>query len=219
MGGGRLAESERVVLERRLADQLRAAIEALTERDFTDDTLVDAVAISESLTRRLVGRHRVRWYEADPADAKLRLGYLDHSPIRGPNNAIAPPMRIEIVEGQDGIRRMEGSARLGSAYEGPPHGVHGGWVAALLDELLGSAQRLSEQQGVTATLKIRYRNITPIDEELRFSAWIHEDRGRVLIVRGTCHAGDTLTADAEGMFVRIRFDEIRDRMRERRTAD
>jgi acyl-coenzyme A thioesterase PaaI-like protein len=219
MGERHLDESERLALKRRLADQLRAAIEGLAERDFADDDLVDAVAISESLTGRLVGPHRRRWYEADPADAKLRLGYLDHSPIRGPYNAIAPQMAIEIMEGEDGVRRMAGSARLGSAYEGPPHGVHGGWVAALLDELLGSAQRLTEKQGVTATLKIRYRNITPIDEELRFSAWIHEDRGRVLIVRGTCHAGDTLTADAEGMFVRIQFDEIRDRMRERRTAD
>jgi acyl-coenzyme A thioesterase PaaI-like protein len=219
MGERRLEEPERRALRRELADQLRAAIEGLTERDFADDDLVDAVTISKSLTQRLVGPHRTRWYEADPADTQLRLGYLDHSPIRGPYNAIAPQMQIEIVTGEDGVRRMEGNARLGPAYEGPPHGVHGGWVAALLDELLGSAQRLTEKQGVTATLKVRYRNITPIDEDLRFSAWIHEDRGRVLIVRGTCHAGDTLTADAEGMFARIRFDEIRDRMRERRTAD
>jgi acyl-coenzyme A thioesterase PaaI-like protein len=218
MGVGRLDESERLALKRRLADELRKAIAGLTEHDLADDDLVAAVSIAESLTRRFVGPHRMRWYEADPTDAKLRLGYLDHSPIRGPYNALAPQMQLEIVEGEDGVRRMQGSARLGPAYEGPPHGVHGGWVAALLDELLGSAQRLTGKQGVTATLKVRYRNITPIDEDLRFSAWIHEDRGRVLIVRGTCHAGDTLTADAEGMFARIRFDEIRDRMRERRTV-
>jgi acyl-coenzyme A thioesterase PaaI-like protein len=219
MGDRRLEESERLALKRRLADQLRAAIEAASERDLTDGDLLDAVATSESLNEQLVGPHRTRWYEADPADTSLRLSYLDHSPIRGPYNAIAPQMQIDIVEGEDGVRRMQGSARLSSAYEGPPHGVHGGWVAALLDELLGSAQRLTQKQGVTATLKIRYRNITPIDEELRFSAWVHEDRGRVLIVRGTCHAGDTLTADAEGMFVRIQFDEIRDRMRERARPD
>ena len=27
---------------------------------------------------------------------------------------------------------------LGSRYEGPPHGVHGGWVAALFDEVIVS---------------------------------------------------------------------------------
>jgi len=215
MGEHGLDESERLALKRRLADQLRAAIESASERDLTDADLEEAVAIAESLNQRLVGPHRTRWYEADPADTRLRRSYLDHSPVRGPYNAIAPQMEIDIVTGEDGVRRMQGSARLGPAYEGPPHGVHGGWVAALLDELLGSAQRLTGKQGVTATLKIRFRNITPIDEELRFSAWVHEDRGRVLIVRGTCHAGDTLTADAEGMFVRIQFDEIRDRMRER----
>jgi acyl-CoA thioesterase FadM len=88
-----------------------------------------------------------------------------------------------------------------------------------MDELLGYAQGLAGQHGVTATLKIRYRQITPIDENLRLSAWIHEDRGRVVMIRGHCHAGDILTAEAEGMFARIQFDEIRDRMRERHAAE
>jgi acyl-coenzyme A thioesterase PaaI-like protein len=110
------------------------------------------------------------------------------------------------------------SARLSAAYEGPPRGVHGGWVAAMLDELLGTAQGLAEKQGVTATLKVRYRAITPIDEELRFEARVTEDRGRILRVKGSCYAGDTLTADAEGMFVRVDFNEIHDRMKERGEA-
>ena len=55
-----------------------------------------------------------------------------------------------------------------------------------------------------------------IDEDLRFEGWIHQDRGRLLTVRGTCHAGDTLTADAEGIFVRVDFEELQERMKERR---
>jgi len=219
MGERRLDRPEHDVLKREVANRLRDAVAALAECEHPDDELADAAALAKSLAERLAGPHRKRWYEAEPEDEALRTSYLDYSPIRGPYNAIAPEMQLDYVEGSDGQRRVEGHARLGPAYEGPPHGVHGGWVAAIMDELLGFAQGLAGQHGVTATLKIRYRHVTPIDEDLRLSAWIHEDRGRVLIVRGTCHAGDTLTADAEGMFARIQFDEIRDRMRKRRTAD
>jgi acyl-coenzyme A thioesterase PaaI-like protein len=211
-------DRERRALAAALADDLRAIVAELSEHDFSDDDLRAAAALAGSLRGRLDGPRRVRWYETGAAvlAGDDRFAYLDLSPVRGRLNPIAPPMTLEIVTRPDGRRVVEGWARLGCAYEGPPHGVHGGWVAALLDELLGSAQALARKGGVTAILKIRYRQITPIDEDLRFEGWVHRDRGRLLIVRGTCHAGDTLTADAEGVFVRADFDEIRERMKERR---
>ncbi len=102
------------------------------------------------------------------------------------------------------------------AYEGPPHGVHGGWVAALFDEVLGSVQGLANQPGVTAILRVRYRHLTPVEEELRFEGWIETLRSQRLVARATCHAGDTLTADAEGVFVRVDFNQVEERMRARR---
>jgi acyl-coenzyme A thioesterase PaaI-like protein len=213
-----LGSGDRRALAAALADDLRAIVADLSEREISDGDLGAAAELARALRERLDGPQRTRWYEADAADlaGEDRFSYLDQSPVRGRLNPIAPPMTIEIVERPDGKRVVEGRARLGCAYEGPPHGVHGGWVAALLDELLGSAQGLARSGGVTAILKIRYRDITPIDEDLRFEGWIHRDRGRLLIVRGTCRAGDTLTADAEGIFVRADFDEIRERMKERR---
>jgi len=70
--------------------------------------------------------------------------------------------------------------------------------------------------GVTAKLEVRYRHVTPIDEELRFEAWIHDRRERRVEVRATCHAGETLTADAVGLFVRVDFAEVQQRMARRR---
>jgi acyl-coenzyme A thioesterase PaaI-like protein len=208
-------------LASRLSDDLRAVVADLSERHCSDADLAAAADLARELRDRLHGPRRARWYEGDatslvPAD---RAAYLDQSPIRGRLNPIAPPMRIDIAVRADGKKVVEGSARLGSAYEGPPHGVHGGWVAAMMDELLGTAQGLTTAKGVTATLKVRYRHITPLDEDLRFEAWVHADRGRILVVRGTCHAGDTLTADAEGIFVRVDFNEIQERMRGRRSGD
>jgi len=219
MGEKHRGVRDRFALAAALADDLRAIVADLSERDISDEALGAAAELAGSLREHLDGPRRARWYENEAAAAfagEDRLAYLDLSPVRGRLNPIAPPMTIEIVTRPDGRRVVEGRARLGCAYEGPPHGVHGGWVAALLDELLGSAQALARKGGVTAILKIRYRQITPIDEDLRFEGWIHRDRGRLLIVRGTCHAGDVLTADAEGVFVRVDFDEIQERMKERR---
>lgn len=214
-------ERERRELASQLSDDLRAAIADLSECEITDADLIAAVELGQKLRARLDGPRRARWYEGDATalETKDRAAYMDQSPIRGRLNPIAPPMRIDIVERPDGKRVVAGHARLGSAYEGPPHGVHGGWVAAMMDELLGTAQGLTKSKGVTATLKVRYRHITPLDEDLRFEGWLHEDRGRILVVRGTCHAGDTLTADAEGIFVRVDFNEIQERMRGRRMGD
>jgi acyl-coenzyme A thioesterase PaaI-like protein len=220
MGETRLGERERRTLVTALADDLRAAVADLSDRDISDTDLDVAAKLACSLRERLDGPRRARWYEADAMalDDGDRRAYFDQSPVRGQLNPIAPPLTIEIVERDDGRRAALGRVRLGCAYEGPPHGVHGGWVAALFDELLGAAQGLAETKGVTATLKIRFRNITPIDSDLRLEGWIHEDRGRIIIARGTCHAGDTLTADAEGVFVRVNFNEIQERMKERRGA-
>ncbi len=101
---------------------------------------------------------------------------------------------------------------MGRRYEGPPHGVHGGWVAALFDEALGAAQGLAGTRGMTALLKVRYRQVTPVAQALRLEAWVHEQRGRRTVTRATCHAGDRLTADAEGTFIAVDFDEVEERM-------
>jgi acyl-coenzyme A thioesterase PaaI-like protein len=218
MGEKPLGGRERRALGGALADDLRAVVADLSDRAISDRDLRAAAELARSLRERLDGPRRARWYDKDAMDLDEsdRFAYLDQSPLRGRLNPIAPPVEIAIVERADGSRAVEGRARLGYAYEGPPHGVHGGWVAALLDEVLGMAQGLAGRRCVTAILRIRYRHVTPIDEELRLAGWIHEDRGRSILVHGTCHAGDTLTADAEGTFVRVDFNEIQERMQGRR---
>ena len=59
---------------------------------------------------------------------------------------------------------------------------------------------------------MRYRHVTPIEQELRFEAWIAEDRGRRIVIHADCHAGVQRTASAKGLFVRVDFDEVRRRM-------
>ena len=65
---------------------------------------------------------------------------------------------------------IKGTVTFGSAYEGPPGHVHGGYVAAAFDELLGMTQSLGGMPGMTGTLTVRYRRPTPLRTEL------HPDR-------------------------------------------
>ena len=84
---------------------------------------------------------------------------------------------------------------------GPPGGVHGGMIAGVFDELLGSVCVLNDVAGFTGTLNIRYRSLTPIEEPISMRAWIDRVEGRKTFARGTFHHGAVLCAEADGVFI------------------
>ncbi len=129
---------------------------------------------------------------------------FDLSPFIGPANPLAPPISLR----QEG-ERVVGAVRFGSAYEGPPGCVHGGYVAATFDELLGATQSMSGHPGMTGTLTVRYRAPTPLHTELRLAGWLARVEGRKIFAEGTLHAGDRLCAEAEGIFISIDADVFR----------
>ena len=65
--------------------------------------------------------------------------------------------------------------------------MHGGWLAALFDEVLAVVQRDAEVGGVTAKLSVRYRRPTRVGAELVFVGWIDADDGRSGPRRGDVH--------------------------------
>jgi acyl-coenzyme A thioesterase PaaI-like protein len=197
-----------------LAAVLRDAAAALALREVSASAAREALAHAESLRAALAAPPRPRWYDHDaasPLSPDARSAYGEQSPLRGLHNVIAPPLTVERLEGPDGLRLI-GRVTLNRSYEGPPHGVHGGIVAALFDEMLGGAQGLAPPPGVTALLEVRYRELTPIETPLVFEAWIEDARERRITARATCHAGDRLTADATGTFIRVDFEQVEQRM-------
>ena len=182
-----------------LAGELRGVLAAANTNGPPVEALGEALELAKALRARLDGPPRPRWYESD--DVK-RPAYADMSPVRGRLNPIAPPLRIEVLERDPARLRVEGRARLGLAYEAPRRGAHGGWVAALFDDLLSSVQGLSPVPGYTRSLAVRFRAVTPLERDLRLVAWLESDRGRELRVAAECYAGDELTAEAEAVFVK-----------------
>ena len=94
-------------------------------------------------------------------------------------------------------------------YEGPPNSVHGGFVAALFDQFLGVAQKITKQPGFTGTLNIRYLVPTPIDTDLRLEGWVEKTEGRKNFLVSEMRAGDTLTARCEGILSQRQWKRLK----------
>lgn len=76
-------------------------------------------------------------------------------------------------------------------------------MAAAFDELLGMTQTLSGHPGMTGRLTVWYRRPTPLHAELRFEGFVTEVSGRKVLTKGTLHHGETLCAEAEGLFISV----------------
>jgi acyl-coenzyme A thioesterase PaaI-like protein len=124
--------------------------------------------------------------------------FIDHSPLIGPLNPLAPPITIAI----DGTT-VTGTVVFGGAYEGPPGCVHGGFIAAAFDEVLGVTQGMSGTPGMTARLTIQYRSPSPLHQQLQLVGNIDHIDGRKIFTRGELRvaADGRLCAEAEGLFI------------------
>ncbi len=121
-----------------------------------------------------------------------------HDPVTGPENALAPPLRLHgLADGS-----VTGTVTLGLPYQGPPGCVHGGISALLLDHALGVANSWGPgPDGMTGTLSVRYHRTTPLFEELTVRARQQSSEGRRIHTTGEILAGGQVCVSAAGIFV------------------
>jgi acyl-coenzyme A thioesterase PaaI-like protein len=191
---GRRAEAHR------LATAMRRVIDHLVQVAAPEESLRSAADALEKYAERLAQYPISRSYEgfAETANAGDTTAFFDHSPLIGLANPLAPPIRMAVVDD-----KIIGHANFGFAYEGPPGYVHGGLLAAAFDEVLGMAQSLTGNPGMTGTLTIRYRKPTPLLTDLVFDAWVDRVEGRKIFTSGKVSANGAMTAEAEGLFIAI----------------
>jgi acyl-coenzyme A thioesterase PaaI-like protein len=187
----------------RLSASLRQINEALMDMDATEADLLAAAERAELFAANLetTRKGRQHWGFAESSVAGSPRGMLDRSPIIGLGNPVAPPLTFE-VEGD----HVVGRGSFGLQYEGPPGCVHGGFVAAAFDEVLGMAQSLTGKTGMTGTLTVRYRRPTPLHQDLRFVARVDRVEGRKIFASSTLHHGEMLCAESEGIFISTDFE-------------
>jgi acyl-coenzyme A thioesterase PaaI-like protein len=88
-------------------------------------------------------------------------------------------------------------------YEGPPGAVHGGIVAAYLDEVLGgAAARATGKPSVTGELTVRYVKPVPSETPLLGRGRLVADHGRYVDVEGSLEdvSARRVVATARGRF-------------------
>jgi hypothetical protein len=167
---------------RRLADAMRTVIERLTISDAPEEELRVAAARLEEYAAHLERHPRRQKYvgfaetavaDAGGAEADAATGgHFDLSPLIGLSNPLSPPITMSSDEATG---RVRGEVVFGSAYEGPPGCVHGGYVAAAFDEVLGYSETFSERT-----------------------------ERRKVFCHGTLHAGEELCAEADGIFISMK---------------
>jgi len=185
---------------RRLADALRNLARLCVTTEAPESALRAAAEATERAVAALDG-HPVRSFKEAIADDSHVMDptiFADRSALIGRSNPIAPPMRLE-GEGEVSV----GWVTFGAVYEGAPGWVHGGMVAAAIDQAFGYAQLRRGVACVTGTLTTHYRRPTPINRLLRIEVRFVSTSGRETNLAARVLDGERLLCEAEGLFISI----------------
>lgn len=182
-----------------------AAVRAITELVLAGDADARAlVALAEQLelvhAESALQAGRSRYGPASEGPSVVYLMNETH-PVGGLGNPVASPFQPSL----DGDT-IRAELRFGLAHEGTPGLVHGGFVAATFDHLLGGAAIRSGRPIVTGSLTVRYLRPTPLDTDLLIECWPGEISGRKVHTHGKLLAGDEVLVEAEALFITVDVD-------------
>lgn len=192
--------SKTALAKRRLATAVRD-LAALTATTDAPENVLNAMSESVEAAVARLAAHPTRTFRDAFATCKTEedfAPFADRSLMTGRANPYSPPLTLS-MEGDKAVGRV----KFGATYEGIPGHVHGGMVAAILDESLGYLAVNHDIGGLTAVLTVRYRAPTPLDTELTVEANLVRIDGKKAFVEACVKAGETITAEAEGVFVAV----------------
>lgn len=199
--------TEELAERREAVAELGQALRDLTSCAIGSEVAVDVMRRVAEDARRLaatLAEAQRRLDEPSLVD-DLRRGQRPFNPVVGPGNPVAPPMRVEIVDGA-----AIGWCTLDWRYEGPFTFAHGGVSALLLDQIMGYAAAAAGHPGVTGRLAVRYRTAVPLGQPLRLEARLIDVLGIRAAIRGSISlAGDpdSSLVEAEGRFLALRREQ------------
>jgi acyl-coenzyme A thioesterase PaaI-like protein len=173
-----------------MIDALRALQDRITGSRPPEKLLQDATRQLAELSRRLAEY---------PVDERGQIaGHL--VAIAGRGQAMAPALVID----EHTTDRARGHVTFGRFYLGGNGAVHGGAIPLVFDELMGRLANTERPPSRTAYLHVNYRSITPIEKRLDIEANFESAEGRKRVIHAVLRDGDTVCADAHGLFVALR---------------
>jgi acyl-coenzyme A thioesterase PaaI-like protein len=108
----------------------------------------------------------------------------------------------------EGLREYEAWFSFDERHQGGPGLVHGGLVAAALDEACGLLATWYRFPTVTARIFVRYRRPVHINTELLARAELTSERGRRLRVAAQIGDGDEVLAEARAAFLHVPLEHF-----------
>jgi acyl-coenzyme A thioesterase PaaI-like protein len=102
---------------------------------------------------------------------------------------------------------MEGDRAVSHWTPGEPHVgfpgvVHGGLLAAALDDVMGRLAALRHRWVVTGRLEVRFRSAAPVGRPLRIEGWTERVQRRVMHAMGRVLLDDgSVAAEARGTYL------------------
>lgn len=112
-------------------------------------------------------------------------------------NPLGLQMRFEQRDGIVSSRFIPGTW-----HEGWQGLVHGGILAAVLDEAMAYTLFFRSQQGVTAKMEVRYRAAVGPADILDVEAWVTRDTRRLVSTEARISRGDEIVAEAAGTYLK-----------------
>lgn len=179
--------------------RLASAIRQLNTESFLSTTAIANIEAAIAHIEQAI--EKVAIADGIPGSAAAESHFSDRSPFYGAMNPISMPMKMEQDPSVGEFGAVIGTATFTEIYEGPPGHIHGGFIAAAFDEVLGMAQSLTGRPGMTGTLSIKYRSPTPLNTPIVFKGWVERVDGRKIFTKGTAHNGEMLCAEAEVLFL------------------
>jgi len=111
------------------------------------------------------------------------------------------PIGLHLTFDFDG-ERITTKKILPREFEGYEGTAHGGIISTMLDETMCKfIDAKYHERAVTGRLEVRYKFPTPINQEVKITAWQENQRKNIITMRSTVEMSDgTITADATAKF-------------------
>lgn len=150
------------------------------------------------------------WYtqlESNPAYKRL-----PYPPNREHNwvHAVGDGKRLDIrYFVNESNKSLQGLAIFGADAEGPPGCAHGGAIASLIDDAMGTAAWLAGHRVSSLNLNINMRKFVPLLTPVQIECFVSNVDGRKVTVSCTVRSTPEVThADATGLFLQINFEKV-----------
>lgn len=124
------------------------------------------------------------------------------------------PVGLHLHFYETGSGEVETQYIAPSHFQGYPGVLHGGIVAAIIDEVTGRAYMGSDPQNprfmFTGKLEVKYRKNVPVEKLLRIIGKTGKDKGRVAEAWAGIYDAETeeLLAEGTGMHINVSKDQF-----------